>query len=591
MYTTIKSVQILIALLKKHNIKHLVLSSGTRNIPLVHSVENDPFFTCYSVVDERSAAFFAMGISQELNVPVGISCTSSTATCNYLSAITEAFYQGVSLLVLTGDRDPYFLGQLEDQMIQQVGMYRDVCKKYVQLPIVNNDKDFWYCERLINEALLELDHRGRGPVHIDIPVPVSQEHTSFSVKCLPEVNAINRILLTDSGQALQNKISELKYAEKILIICGQNKLNDAEKEYIELFYKKYNCIISVEHLSNLKCEGTLNLSVLTQKMSVNAFEELLPDIVISFGGNIVSRLKNLLRYSYKKFKHWSINENGDLIDCFKSLTTIFECKSLHFFKYFAENADQELKNNKEYMNKWLEKYSQISIPEFPFSNIWIIQQFLMRIPTNALLHLSILNSIRLSEIFDIPSNIKVYANIGAFGIDGPMSTFFGQATVSSRLSFLIIGDLSFFYDMNSLRIKHIKNNVRILLINNHGGAEFYRNTGKKFDSSIDLHTAARHNTNAQGWVESVGLEYISAKTKEEYLIGLNKFIQEQSDISIVFEVFTEMEFDANTIISFYEKNSILTNRDRLVQGVKKTLRSVIGDNTYVNLKNNIKRNE
>jgi 2-succinyl-5-enolpyruvyl-6-hydroxy-3-cyclohexene-1-carboxylate synthase len=170
MYTVIKNLQILMALLKKHNISHLVISLGARMKDFAFSVENDPYFTCYSVVDERSAAYFAMGIAQELGRPVGIVCTSSTTTCNYLPGITESFYQGVPLVVMTGDRDPYYLGQMEYQMIRQVNMYDRVVKKSVNLPVVNNDEDFWYCERLINEALLELNHRGCGPVHINVPI-------------------------------------------------------------------------------------------------------------------------------------------------------------------------------------------------------------------------------------------------------------------------------------------------------------------------------------------------------------------------------------------------------------------------------------
>lgn len=135
MYTSIQNVQIILALLKEHNIRHLVLSAGTRHVPLAHSAENDHFFTCYSVVDERSAAYFALGVSKELRVPVAVACTSSTATCNYVPAISEAYYQNIPLLVLTGDRDPYLLDQLEDQMINQVNMYGNFCRKSVTLPL------------------------------------------------------------------------------------------------------------------------------------------------------------------------------------------------------------------------------------------------------------------------------------------------------------------------------------------------------------------------------------------------------------------------------------------------------------------------
>ena len=168
MYTELKVYQQIIAALKKYGIKHCVLSAGSRNVPFVHSVEKDSFFNCYSVVDERSAGYFALGLAQELNEPVVISCTSSTATCNYWPPVAEAFYQNVPIVILTSDRNPSMLGQWEDQMIDQVGMFDRHVKKSVNLPIINDEDDEYYAERLINEALLELNHNGKGPVHIDI---------------------------------------------------------------------------------------------------------------------------------------------------------------------------------------------------------------------------------------------------------------------------------------------------------------------------------------------------------------------------------------------------------------------------------------
>ena len=191
MYTDSKVYQIIIALLKKYGIKHCVLSAGSRNVPFVHSVENDPYFKCYSVVDERSAGYFALGLAQELNEPVVISCTASTASSNYWPPVGEAFYQNVPIIVLTSDRDPVMLGQWEDQMIDQVGMFDRHVKKSVNLPLESdNEEDMRYCVRLVNEARLELDHHGKGPVHINIPM--RNYYNSFNTKQLPDVKKIDR---------------------------------------------------------------------------------------------------------------------------------------------------------------------------------------------------------------------------------------------------------------------------------------------------------------------------------------------------------------------------------------------------------------
>jgi 2-succinyl-5-enolpyruvyl-6-hydroxy-3-cyclohexene-1-carboxylate synthase len=552
------------------------------------SVENDPFFTCYSVVDERSAAYFAMGIAQELSVPVGIVCTSSTATCNYLPGITEAFYQGVPLVVMTGDRDPYLLRQMEDQMIDQVNMYQRVVKKSVTLPIVNNDEDVWYCERIINEALLEINHRGYGPVHINVPVVAHS--LPISVKELPEVKVISRISLSDSSEftlnRLHEKLKELENAPKIMVIAGQS-INSSIEKTLELFFERFNCVIYTEHMANLHIKGAVNLTLTVNTLSHNTFNELLPDIVISLGGNIaVYGLKGILRT--KKFKHWLINENGDVIDAFKNLTTIFECTISQFFEYFAHHADTD-KGTKDYYNSWIDIYKQIQIPELPFSNVSVIQSFLKKMPENSLLHLSILNSIRISNFFELPANTKVYANIGTDGIDGSMSTFLGQSYVSKKLSFLIIGDLSFFYDMNSIRIRHIKNNTRILLINNHGGGEFYNNTPpSQRPVTLDLHIAAKHATSAKGWIESVGFTYLSASTEVELKSHLDEFVKLESEHPIAFEVFTDIAVDADTYKLVHDSNKAILNKDDMVENLKTKIRSVIGDDNYTGLKETVK---
>ncbi len=582
MYTQYKSIGILIALLKEHSVKHIIISPGSRMRDFLLSVEEDPFFTCYSVVDERSAAYFAIGISQELNVPVAITCTSSTATTNYLPGITEAFYQGVPLLVLTGDRDPYMLGQQEDQMIDQINMYGKVIRKFVQLPIVNTDADFWYCERLINEAILELDHRGKGPVQINVPVPAIITWPIEYVDSLPEVRAIKRITFDKQhSKALQEKLQEIKNAQKILVLVGQKTKIIPEKPFTR-FFEKYNCLFHAEHMGNLNIEGKINLAMLSQGLLESEFDDFLPDIVISCYGTLgISRnLKETFRK--KKINHWLINETGNVVDAYKNLTTIFECDPDVFFNYFIEQVDAKLKNNKIYYNKWLEKYKAIKLPPVPFSHISIIQSFLKRMPENSLLHLSILNSIRISHFFELPINTKVYANIGTDGIDGCMSTFFGQSVVSQRLSFLVIGDLSFFYDMNSLRIKHVGNNVRILLINNYGGNEFYQQTIRP---TTDNSIGAKHSNKAQCWAESVGFNYLTAQTEKDYLNLLNEFVKPVSNSPIMFEIFTGQMTDVEalrtvqrSIRNLFDKNATLKNTARSVLGESgiKTIKNIFG---------------
>jgi len=552
MYTELKSYQIIIALLKKYDIRHLVLSAGARNVPFVHSVENDSYFTCYSVVDERSAGYFALGLAQQLNKPVLISCTSSTAACNYWPPVAEAYYQNVPLLVLTSDRNPAMLGQREDQMIDQVGMYDRHVKKSVNLPIVKDEDDFLFCQRLVNEAFLELDHKGKGPVHIN--VPTKWYSTSFPEHSLPDVTKINRISYETDVIIWDKKIKTLLASKNILVVCGQmSNVSEELKDQLATFFKTYNSALSIEYMSNIEVEGVINTFVCmdTKYVSLKKFKEFLPDIVISYGGNVMGGIKEMLRQTAGQYEHWLIQEDGNICDLFKSITTVFECSPQYFFKRCNEVADKKIENNKVYYNKLKEYADSVQIPEFNYSNVYAIKNVVEKVPENSILHMSINNAIRVTNFFKIKSGIRIYANIGTYGIDGSLSSFMGQAISVDQLCYLIIGDLAFFYDMNALRIKHKKNNIRILLLNNRGGEEFYYN-GTWIDEASDKHTSARHNTEAGNWAESCGFKYIFAKDKKSYDIALVEFLSTNSEQPILFEVFTEMKTDCQTMLEFYD---------------------------------------
>lgn len=569
MYTILKSYQIIIGLLKKYGISHCVLSAGSRNVPFVHSVEEDPYFHCYSVVDERSAAYFALGLSQEINEPVVISCTSSTATCNYWPAVAEAFYQGVPLIVLTSDRDPARLGQWEDQMIDQVGMYDRHVRKSVNLPILEGeDKDGEiFCQRLVNEALLELNHHGTGPVHINIPM--KSYNTQFYAKELMPVIKIDRLCLEDDSSQWHNKVNTLKKAKRILVTCGQQSfVTDRLQKGLKAFFERYNAVIAIEHMSNIELEEGINTNVCmdVRFATTQKVEELLPDIVISFGGQVFSGLKEQLKNNCGKFEHWLIQEDGRVVDLYKSITTIFECTPEYFFDLCCQESDTSIYNDRKYYSKFKEYADSVGIPEFTWSHIYAIKNVVERIPEHSILHLSINDSIRIANFFKLKSDIKTYANIGTHGIDGCMSSFFGQAIVSDRQAYLIIGDLAFFYDMNAIRLRHIRNNCHILLINNEGGSEFYYN-GIWQNESSDLHTTARHHTKAEGWVKSNNYIYLCAHDKESFQESLKTFMRDDLNSPVLLEVFTEMKSDANAIHNYYD---MYRPRDVKAETIKKT---------------------
>lgn len=537
---------ILIKFLKRYNIHKLVLSSGTRNIPFVSTVEVDDWFECFSVVDERNAAFFGMGLAQQANEPVVIACTSGTAVSNYITGVTEAFYSHVPLVVVTFDRSPYVLNQLETQKIDQMSLFDTITKRNIELPIIKDEEDIWYCERILNEAFIALYRHGSGPIHINVPLVGSTNQLWDKQNAIEDnIKYIEYYSYeTNNWSSMKEELKE----KKILFVLGQNTtLDTSEKELLNNFVTCLNAVVIKDNLSNFNSMNSVNAEKIFKAFDGKSIVPYLPDIVISYGCNFQERIKDIFKANARKFVHWMITEDGEIKDCFKSQTKIFECS----IKYFITKIIDELySSNADYLKLWKKIDFSLTIPSLPYSSFSVINDFAKVIPNNSILHLSILNATRLMQFFDLDKSIKVYSNANSFGIDGCLPTFLGQAYAFDGISFLIIGDLSFFYAMNALGIKHIKDNVHILLLNNGGGAEFHIVPSHNELKTIDLHIGAAHNQVARGWVESLGFEYICAKNEDEYRKQLDYFVN-SNEKAIVFEVFTNMETDGRTVLNTY----------------------------------------
>lgn len=589
MYSSLKNIQILVALLKKYNVKHIVISAGTRHTPFVYSVEHDNFFKTYSVVDERSASFFAIGMIERLREPVAIVCTSGTAAANYVSAANEAFYQQLPLLILTADRNHYYMFQQEEQMIPQEGLYSQVCKKVVTLGHVRDDKDFWYTSRICNEALLELTQGEPGPVHINFIVennyPIVQGIVKFKDEKLPDVKKIERLTLEDSDDVWKSWGRKLKES-KVLIIYGQHGVLDAnEREVIERFCSKYNCVISKDLISNLHVKYALPTFALSRSLNQQEMASLIPDIVITMNANTISEIKGRLTQFNTQFLHWHISSNGQVSDPFKCLSDVISCSPKKFFEKFADMEEKEAEHN--YFDLWFNYYKNLGNNgnlndiEIPYSSVYAVQQFIKNIPGNSVLHISNSNSIRLSNYFELDESVEVYDNRGSHGIDGSMSAFVGQAQTTDKLCFLLIGDLSFFYDMNALWNQYIGKNIRILVCNNGGGAIFYSYPNTKNVPTLGDHIAAIHHNSIKGWVEDRGFKYMAATDREEFDNAMKNLITADSDTPIVLEAFTDKEIDADCISNILkpyvtEDTSFRHKVSKIVpQGVKDTIRGLI----------------
>lgn len=569
MYSSNKMVLQLMSLLKQFGIRRIVVSPGSRHFPFVHSLESDSFFKLYSVVDERSAAFFALGLIQQTTEPVAVTCSSGTACMNYGSAIVEAYYQRLPLLVLSSDRIPCLLNQMEDQMYDQLSTFKHCTKYFGQLPVVNNNLDEWLCNRIINESLLELTHHGKGPVHLNIPFAAHHNDT-FSTKALPNVRKINLSTLSLTPDEWSTYADKLK-GKKVMIVWGQScMMTQIMKDAVTDFVENFDAVILTDYMSNCHHpkaikNTTVTLSILKPEEKVN----LMPDIVITVGGNYIfnNELKDFLRLS--DVKHWQVGKEDKVCDPFRHLTEIFEMEEYLFFKLITENAS--FSNQGKYAETWLQLSNLPSLPTPDYNELYAIGSLLRHIPANVDLQLANSCTIRMAHFFKIDPTIRVNCNRGVNGIDGSMSTAVGFSAENKRPTFYITGDLSFFYDMNSLWIRHLSKKMRILLINNGGGAVMYGPLNDEMRKTLPPHVAAGHHTSAKGWVESLGFKYISANNKEEVDKAIEQLCDINLDQPIIVEVFTVINSDINSINGYYRSLDRGTFKEKLVIKVVKKI--------------------
>lgn len=567
----LKNIEIIVELLKKNNICQVVISPGGTNIPLVKAIQDDKFFQCYSVVDERSALYFAIGLYLQTGQPIVMSCTSAQATRNYIPGLTEAFYKRVPILAITMSKHPRFTYQEYMQAPDQTSLPNDSVKKSFSLPFINDKNDVYHSIRVVNQAILELFQNGNGPVQLCVPwldfqlVPVE-----------PKVRMIKRYLPGDIFDFdLTNK--------KVLVVVGEHRrFIEEELNEIEKFAKRYNVLIYVNHLSNCSCKFSLHANIGFAILSFSEFsKDYKPDIIISIGGqtgdyplyNILSQAELI------DVEHWRVNEDGQVADTYDKLTKIFKMNEVDFFKLLNKNSIKESTVKHDYFDKWKKLLDGIKYDcNLPFSNVAIAKRLSQKIPPKSIMQFSILNSLRVWNLFPLNAEIECYSNVGAFGIDGGMSTLIGQSVVTDKLCFMIIGDLAFFYDMNSLGIRHIKNNLRILLINNNGGVEFkLSNINNK---SIDRYiAAANHFKDAEGWANTCGFRYLSAHTMEEFIKNEKVFISDSLS-PILFEVFIT---DSNEAIA-YSKIIDENRTQNISRTMKKAVKNFLGDEITKNLK-------
>lgn len=582
-YSSERSVQILISLLKAHNIKKVIASPGTTNLPFIGSIMHDSWFEIYSSVDERSAAYIACGMSSECGEPVVLSCTGATASRNYMSGLTEAFYRKLPILAITSTKDISNIGHLVPQVIDRGSLPNDISllSEHIYPSFTANGE--WDANVKINRALLELRHRGGGPVHINLTSIYSRD---FSVKEIPNERVIRRIEYLDDFPAISHG--------RIGIFIGAHKLfTEKQVRAIDTFCESHDAVVFCDHTSGYNGRYKVQPALICTQENTSDIIPVL-DLLIHIG-EVSGDYPGM---SIKCKQVWRVNADGEIRDPWHKLTAVFEMPEEFFFMKYSSRENNFI-GGSDFYSILKKKYDTIlnKIPDLPFSNTWIAQQTAPKLPTNSVLHLGILNTLRNWNFFAFDKSINSSCNTGGFGIDGIMSTLVGASLCDiNKLHFVVLGDLAFFYDMNVLGNRHLKSNIRVLLINNGTGTEFrnYNHPGAMFGEEADLYIAAgghygnKSKNLVQHYVEDLGFEYLSASTKEEYLIKIDAFVsKEKKEKPMLFEVFTD---SANESKALKMISNIMSNTSsRLKNNAIQTAKNLLGEKSIQQIKSIIRK--
>lgn len=574
-YTDEKNVQVLVALLKKHGIRKVIASPGSANAALVGSLQYDSYFEMYSSVDERSAAYMACGLAAESGEPVVISCTGATASRNYLSGLTEAYYRKLPILSITSTQPTSSVGHHIAQVIDRSSLPKDVANLSVQLNVVNSNEELWDCEIKANQAILELKRRGGGPVHINLV----SNYGVFTTKELPDVRVIDRITLKDDFPKLPEG--------RIAVFMGSHRnLTENETKALDKFCACNNAVVFCDHTSSYKGKyRVLYALVASQITPVNLGR---PDLIIHIG----EVTGDYYGINMVKNEVWRVSDDGQIRDSFKKLRYIFEMPEESFFDYYTKNHEEKSDSYLKECKMNLENHWN-KIPDLPFSNVWLASKMAHLIPECSVIHFAILNSLRSWNFFELPNSVSSMSNVGGFGIDGCISSLIGASLNNKeKLYFLVVGDLAFFYDMNVLGNKHVGKNLRILIVNNGVGTEFkqYKHRVSNFGNEADQFLAAAGHFGQKSpalvrdYAQNLGFKYLSASDKKGFEEVYELFLRpEITDKPIVFEVFTN---DTDESLAL---ETIMNIEENVKGKAVQFATQILGKNTVSGLKKIIKK--
>jgi len=545
MYPKIPLAQSIIEICQQKGVQHIVISPGSRNAPLTIGFTNNPFFKCYSIADERCAAFFALGIAQQLKQPVVVVCTSGSALLNYYPAVAEAFYSQIPLVVISADRPQSKIDIGDGQTIRQENVFANHSlynANLLEKVSTQNDNNI--------QMALQVAVAHKGPVHINAPFEEPLYENVSELQVQPEIidytTEEKYFSLGNSTKEAWNK------ATKKLVLVGELSPNSVEQQYLDVLAKDSSVVVLTEKTSNLHHLTFIDqIDTLITPFSDDDFKTFQPEILLTFGGMVVSkRIKAFLR-KYKPAHHWHVDELR-AYDTFDALTNHFETTINTFLSQLLD----ENFNNSSYQfhiaTIWkdrVEKHQEYTA-KIPFSDFKVFDFLCKNVPSNIQLQVSNSSAIRYLQLFDLNKTVQVFCNRGTSGIDGSTSTAIGAALASDLPTMLITGDISFLYDSNALWNNYIPKNFKIILLNNSGGGIFRILPGHQETETFNTFFETSHQLNASHLAKMYGLDYFEASDEFSLEKQYSAFLNQNEKPSIL-EIFTpEKENDA-ILLSFF----------------------------------------
>ena len=551
-----KNISLLADIFVKSGLTDIVISPGSRNAPIILSFANRTEINAFSIIDERSAAFFALGLALNSKKTVAIACTSGSAVLNYASAISEAYYQKIPLLIITADRPSYMIDIGDGQTIRQTNVFNNYVKKSYQLPLIIETKyEFDKAELLINEALNQCMFPQPGPVHINIPFDEPLYNSNKKVVEGKLFDFDNQIIKPNISK-VQEIANRWNNSQKIMVLAGQASPSPELNNILQKISKNQNTILLSETTSNLHGDSFIDtIDNVISTIKGNDNELFKPEILITFGGQVVSKMIKKFLRNNKPLIHWHISPSGEKMDTYFGLTDTIVSDELKFFSLMIQQIEPIESN---YSSLWYKRKVDIDkkkseyLSNVEYSDIKVFETIINQLPDGTNLHLGNSTPVRYSQLFGCKKDIIYNSNRGVSGIDGQVSTAAGYAYNSNNLNVLITGDLGFLYDSNGLMNKYISANLRIIIINNSGGGIFKFIPGPDTTPNLEDFFVAKHNWKAEYICKAFNVGYKKAHNLNEVEKLFPNFLNQKNKSPEVLEIFTPANRNSEILREYFE---------------------------------------